>query len=204
MPEAPPVDTLAAQCLAHELRARRIARRLLGCDHLGADAVQEALLALCQAPPDGDPVAAFLGAVVNRCRMLRRGLRRRAHHEHRASAHCALHAGCDNPLHHAYAHELGERLDVALAELPPEQRLSFELCSRQGLDYATAAERLGWPLGTLRSRLHRARAHLQAALGCRDAAAAPAPRSGSATASPLTDRSRAAGPRAAAALSSPA
>jgi RNA polymerase sigma-70 factor (ECF subfamily) len=161
MPPATASPELAAQWLLHEDRARRIARRLLGCDHLGADAVQEALLALCQQPPTGDPVAAFLGAVVNRCRMLRRSLRRRAHHEHEASAHCRWHAGCDNPLHQAYAHELGERLDGALAELPEAQRVSFELCTRDGLDYAAAAARLGWPIGTLRSRLHRTRAHLE-------------------------------------------
>ncbi|MBL8722493.1 MAG: sigma-70 family RNA polymerase sigma factor [Planctomycetes bacterium] len=161
MPEHPTNPDLAEILAAHEGRARRIARRLLGCDHLGADAVQEALLALCLQPPAGEPVAAFLGAVVNRCRMLRRGLRRRAHHEHHASSHCRLHAGCDNPLHHAYAHELGERLDAALSALPAEQRVSFELCAREGLDYAAAAARLGWPIGTVRSRLHRARAHLQ-------------------------------------------
>lgn len=163
---APESDDLARRLMAHEARARRMARRLLGCDHLGADAVQEALVAICQRPPAGDAVAAFLGAVVNRCRMLRRGLRRRAHHEHLASQHCALHDGCDNPLHHAYAHELGERLDAALLALPEEQRTSFELCRREGLDYAAAAEQLGWPVGTVRSRLHRARAHLQGALAC--------------------------------------
>lgn len=146
-------------------RARQVARTLLGCDHLAADAVQEALVALWRtsaSPPD--PRGWLVRAVVLRCRHLRRTLRRRLHHEHTASTHCALHAGCDNPLHRAYAHELGEHLDAAIAGLPTDQRAPFELFERDGLDYDAIATNLGVPVGTVRSRLHRARLTLQRAL----------------------------------------
>lgn len=158
------VDALPAPDLQ---RARAIARRLLGCDHLAADAVQEALLALWQqAEVPAPPTGWLLRAVVHRCRHLRRSLRRRHHHEHHAgTAHCALHQGCDNPLHVAYAHELGERLDAARAALPAGQRAVFERSERHGLDYAAIAAELGVPIGTVRSRLHRARLALEQALG---------------------------------------
>jgi RNA polymerase sigma-70 factor (ECF subfamily) len=157
----------------HLTRATQVARRLLGCDHLADDAVQEALLALWRAPePPVEPRGWLVRAVVHRARHLRRTLRRRARHElHAASAHCELHDGCDNPLHQAWAHELGDRLQTALDELPADQRLAFDLFEQHGLDYAGIAARLAWPVGTVRSRLHRARGALQAAL----AAVADAP-----------------------------
>ncbi|MCK5945140.1 MAG: sigma-70 family RNA polymerase sigma factor [Planctomycetes bacterium] len=144
---------------------RAVARRLLGCDHLADDAAQEALLALWREPtPPTNPRAWLLTAVVLRSRQLRRSLRRRRRHEHVASHHCALHQGCDNPLHVAIAHETGERLHAAIDTLPAPQRQAFELYERTGLDYAGVAARLSLPIGTVRSRLHRARAAIEAAL----------------------------------------
>lgn len=164
---APGDCTIDSAALADELpRAHAVARRLLGCDHLAADAVQEALVALWrQREAPTDLRGWLVRAVVFRARHLRRTASRRRRHEHGAAEHCALHAGCDNPLHHAYAHELGHRLDQALAELPPEQRAAFQLYVETGLDYRGIACRLSLPVGTVRSRLHRARQALQAALG---------------------------------------
>ncbi|MCU0867314.1 MAG: RNA polymerase sigma factor [Planctomycetes bacterium] len=165
---APPCDhlTITEDLRADLARAHLAARSMLGCDHLAADAVQEALVALWRQPePPPERRAWLVRAVVLRARHLRRTLARRQHHEHGAAAHCALHQGCDNPLHHAFAHELGERLDAALARLPAEQRTAFELYVQTGLDYRGIADRLELPIGTVRSRLHRAREALQAALG---------------------------------------
>jgi RNA polymerase sigma-70 factor (ECF subfamily) len=155
------VPDLHAVVHLHLARAHEVAARLLGCDHLAADAVQEALVALWQQPtPPPDVRGWLVRAVVHRSRHLRRTLRRRAHHEHVHAEHCELHRGCDNPLHHAFAHELAERLEAAVAALPPAWREPF-LLERGGLDYAAIADRLAMPLGTVRSRLHRARAALQ-------------------------------------------
>lgn len=159
-------DLATSPALAADLdRAHRAARALLGCDHLAADAVQEALVALWRqpmAPPDRR--GWLVRAVVHRARHLRRSLLRRRRHECAAGDHCELHTGCDNPLHQAHAHELGERLDAAVATLPREQRAPFELYVATGLDYRGIASELGLPIGTVRSRLHRARAALQALL----------------------------------------
>jgi RNA polymerase sigma-70 factor, ECF subfamily len=48
----------------------------------------------------------------------------------------------------------------AIAELPPVYREAIVLCELQEMDYQSAAMVLGCPLGTVRSRLHRARIQL--------------------------------------------
>lgn len=162
---APAADALPTEVSPPTGAARARAKRLLGCDHLADDAVQEALVALWRLDePPRDPDAWLARAVVLRCRQLRRSMRRRRHHEHVASAHCDLHSGCDNPLHVAVAHEAGARLAQVLDTLPGTQRRAFELYTQTGLDYAGVAARLGLPVGTVRSRLHRARAAIEAAL----------------------------------------
>ena len=50
-----------------------------------------------------------------------------------------------------------DRVVDELRKLPDEYRLAVVLCDVEQLDYAQAAESLGVPIGTLRSRLHRGR-----------------------------------------------
>lgn len=52
----------------------------------------------------------------------------------------------------------------ALAELPEAYRDVVEAVDLEGLDYRSAAERLGVPVGTVMSRLHRGRRRLRIAL----------------------------------------
>ena len=53
----------------------------------------------------------------------------------------------------------------ALGALPPDQRALIVMHDLQDLDYAECAETLGIPLGTVKSRLHRARLALARQLG---------------------------------------
>jgi len=53
-----------------------------------------------------------------------------------------------------------KELRVAVDQLPTEQRQVLLMIAVQGLSYEDAAQRLGVPLGTIRSRLFRARANL--------------------------------------------
>ncbi|WP_392676659.1 RNA polymerase sigma factor [Streptomyces sp. LN785] len=56
----------------------------------------------------------------------------------------------------------------ALGELPARYRDVLLVIAWGDLDYAEAAEALGVPVGTVRSRLHRARSRLREALGGSD------------------------------------
>lgn len=55
---------------------------------------------------------------------------------------------------------LDEPVDQALRRLPEAQRMCVVLVDLEGLDYAEAAQALDCPVGTIRSRLARARAAL--------------------------------------------
>ncbi|HZP94656.1 MAG TPA: sigma-70 family RNA polymerase sigma factor [Burkholderiales bacterium] len=59
---------------------------------------------------------------------------------------------------------LREHLDRAIAALPEVFRTVFVLCELQGFSYQEIAEMLAVPVGTVRSRLARARSMLQRAL----------------------------------------
>jgi RNA polymerase sigma-70 factor (ECF subfamily) len=52
-------------------------------------------------------------------------------------------------------------LQEGLAELSPEFRLAVVLCDVEGLPYEEIAEVTGWPIGTVRSRIHRGRRQLR-------------------------------------------
>jgi RNA polymerase sigma factor (sigma-70 family) len=69
-----------------------------------------------------------------------------------------------NPEESLIAGLLREDLDRALDALPDAYRVAVVLVDVQGYSYPEAAEVLGVPVGTVRSRLSRARSQLQRAL----------------------------------------
>ncbi|MCL2235512.1 MAG: sigma-70 family RNA polymerase sigma factor [Defluviitaleaceae bacterium] len=60
--------------------------------------------------------------------------------------------------------ELGEHLEGALTQLPPNYRALVALRDINGHSYEEVAEILQLPVGTVKSRLHRARSKLKAIL----------------------------------------
>jgi RNA polymerase sigma-70 factor (ECF subfamily) len=62
------------------------------------------------------------------------------------------------------AQELSEQLDRALAALPEEQRSAFVLAEIEELPYAEIARIEQTSLGTVKSRIHRAKQRLQSLL----------------------------------------
>ena len=66
----------------------------------------------------------------------------------------------DDPLAGLTRHEAIEALRRAVHALPRRYREVVVLCDLEELDYAEAAVVLGCPIGTVRSRMHRARALL--------------------------------------------
>src|SRR5262249_54349242 len=92
----------------------------------------------------------------------------------RRQAHKTLRARDDLPLDESVAaaedvqvetadwqHDQVERLRAALLRLPALEREALELVYYEDLTLAQAAERLGIPVNTLKSRLHRARKNLR-------------------------------------------
>ncbi|KRV47075.1 RNA polymerase subunit sigma [Wenjunlia vitaminophila] len=77
-----------------------------------------------------------------------------------------------SPAQHFHDSHFDADVQQALDTLAPEFRAAVVLCDIEGLSYEEIAATLGVKLGTVRSRIHRGRSHLRAALQHR----APAPR----------------------------
>ncbi|MFQ3592542.1 MAG: sigma-70 family RNA polymerase sigma factor [Gemmataceae bacterium] len=69
-----------------------------------------------------------------------------------------------DPTHQMDRAEQGQRLHLALAQLSQEHRTVLVLKDMEGMKYEEMAEMLQVPIGTIRSRLHRARLELRAIL----------------------------------------
>ena len=68
---------------------------------------------------------------------------------------------------------LFDRIATALGDIPPDFRRCIELCDLSDLSYREAAGRLGIPIGTVMSRLHRGRRLLGRILAPAGATLAP-------------------------------
>lgn len=138
-----------------------IARGIVGSDDLAADAVQEALVCLWrerEAPPD---VRGWLvRTVVHKSLHVVRARSRREGHERAACADRAELCPLCDPARLLEDDEARARLESALDSLSLELREVFVLRQEQGLGYEAIASRLAIPIGTVRSRLARARERL--------------------------------------------
>jgi RNA polymerase sigma-70 factor, ECF subfamily len=63
--------------------------------------------------------------------------------------------------------ETARHIQAALDQLPPDQRLTVILCDVQGLSYDEAAQTMAVELGTVKSRLSRARSQLRDVLAAK-------------------------------------
>ncbi|MEI2827814.1 MAG: sigma-70 family RNA polymerase sigma factor [Dermatophilaceae bacterium] len=70
----------------------------------------------------------------------------------------------ENPHVFAERAELRRAIVTAMRDLPPDQRIAFVLSDVQGMSYEEVAEVTEANLGTVKSRLSRARARLREAL----------------------------------------
>ena len=68
------------------------------------------------------------------------------------------------PAEHLEAGVLRGDIEQAITALPPDFRTAVVMCDIQGLTYEEIAAATGWPLGTVRSRIHRGRKMLRTAL----------------------------------------
>lgn len=163
---------LEALLRRHQPRVHALCRRMLGDDRDAEDATQEALVAVVRGLPRFDGRSAFGTWVhrvtVNVCldELRRRGRRPRTVpvDGHGPDGHARPEPADPRP---GPAELVTGRLplDAALDRLPPEHRAAVVLRDLLGLDYATIAEILAIPPGTVRSRIARGRARLADLVG---------------------------------------
>jgi RNA polymerase sigma-70 factor (ECF subfamily) len=163
------------QILPHARAAWNLARWLLRNDHDAEDVMQEAILRALRSFDGfrGDNPRAWLLAVVrnsaysflqqNRARELGTPFDEELHAEPAAITPEVL------LLRSAQKRSLDEAVDA----LPVEFREVFVLRELEGLSYKEIAAVARIPIGTVMSRLSRARRQLQSALGLREAGSAP-------------------------------
>lgn len=160
----------------HRDRMWRVALRTLGDRDDAADALQDALLAAYRSAAgfrgDGAVTTWLHRIVVNACLdVARHGARRRTvalDPDGRAAV------VMDDP---ATARETALDVLAALRALPVEQAAAVVLVDIEGYPVTEAAEILGAPVGTVKSRCARARARLAGLLGIGAERSSPTPAS---------------------------
>jgi RNA polymerase sigma-70 factor (ECF subfamily) len=157
------VDQLRTELIALLPRLRRFARALARNAHDADDLVQialeRALAHAAQRRTDSQLSSWVFGILRNAWidEQRSRGRQARRFAPAEAGEQVADPAGAASP-------ELLAAQE-ALAQLPEEQRVAVALVLIEGLSYKEAAHIMQIPIGTLTSRLARARAALQAQLG---------------------------------------
>jgi RNA polymerase sigma factor (sigma-70 family) len=140
----------------------RVCRGILRNPHDAQDAFQATFLVLVRRAASirrRDSLASWLHGVACRvARSARSASARRREHEQRRSA-LAVHASVQSD-----DLDLAPVLHEEIERLPARYRAAIVACHLQGLTHEQAAARLGWPLGTVRSRLARGRERLRVRL----------------------------------------
>lgn len=162
-------DALADLYDATYRRAYGLALRVLSGDTAAAeDAVQEGYLALWRQAdrlsPDRGSVEGLLLTIVHRraVEAVRVRIRQRESGD-TVPDRVDLHAV--DLLDAAISSMEGERVRTALQSLSPEHREAVELAYFAQLSHREIAERIGVPLGTVKSRMHHAIRALRGSLG---------------------------------------
>lgn len=152
--------------LSHLDAAYNLARWLMGNPTDAEDIVQDAYvraLAGVASFRGGDQRAWLLSIVRNACHSSHRRQRVRQATEFDEAVH-----GEDtvtaSPEERAIERDTGRRVRQAVENLAPDFREVIVLREFEGLSYKQIADVVGVPVGTVMSRLSRARAQLQAAL----------------------------------------
>jgi RNA polymerase sigma-70 factor, ECF subfamily len=153
--------------LAYQHRLFGLALRMLGNAAEAEEIAQEAFLRAHRSLGDfrGDAkLSTWLYAIASRlCLNRLAGSERRLGRQGEETLLRLPHAG-SGPDAAAERSELEAALGRAIAELPEDRRIVVLLRDVEGLSYDEIAQALGLELGTVRSRLHRARSDLKGKL----------------------------------------
>jgi RNA polymerase sigma-70 factor (ECF subfamily) len=166
------VDAFNDLVLAYQHQVYNLAYRILGDPAAAADAAQEAFISAYRHIVEfrgGSFKSYLLRIASNACYdELRRHKRRPATSfedfgdgEMDAEANPALVNGSAGPEEHAERAEMARAIQVCIETLPADQRTTLVLSDVEGLSYEEIAETTEVALGTVKSRLARARGKLR-------------------------------------------
>ena len=143
----------------------RLALLYCGSAALAADVTQDTFVHLMTRPEQFDPARGTIGAWL--CGVARNFARKAARWPEEATDPAALaddtlpleaHVDRSTPLERLLENERAEQIRRALSAIAPHYRDVLILCELSELSYADAAQLCGIDIGTVRSRLWRARA----------------------------------------------
>ncbi len=158
---------------AHSTRVYRLAYRLTGNQHDAEDLTQEVFVRVFRSLATYTPgtfegwlhritTNLFLDGARRRQRIRFEGLGDEVAHRVAGAEQSPAQVWDDS--------HLDGDIQAALLALPPDYRAAVVLCDIEGFSYEEIAATMGVKLGTVRSRIHRGRAQLRAALAHRDSA----------------------------------
>ncbi|HVS87579.1 MAG TPA: sigma-70 family RNA polymerase sigma factor [Candidatus Acidoferrum sp.] len=156
----------------HQAALHRFALRMNGSAWAAEEIVQDVFMTLMREPKKFDATRGTLGAYlfgIARNRVMKYGERAprevslEEKHEDGSGRGMVL-QDAFTPATWTEQKERLEQVRAAVLELPAEFRETVVLCELEELSYEEAAQLIGCPVGTIRSRLHRGRALLLAKL----------------------------------------
>ena len=162
-------QTYCFNCIVeeHQTQAFNLAVHLLGDRALAEDATQEAFFSAYRAFSSfrGENLKGWLLRIVaNTCRDMLRARRSRPSvplEEMVLDPSSEPVSGEESPKDYAQRRELGRLIHQGMSTLSQEQRFVLSLVDIQGMSYEQAAQATECSVGTVKSRLSRARAALR-------------------------------------------
>jgi RNA polymerase sigma-70 factor, ECF subfamily len=156
---------------AHQRQVYNVCYRTLGNAEDAADASQDAFISAFRglksfSGPASGLRSWLLRIAVNTCydHVRRRQRRPTESLDSQQDRELNIVDPAEGPEQHSLGLETARHIQQAINQLPPEQRLTVVLCDVQGLSYDEAAQAMSVELGTVKSRLSRARAQLRVLL----------------------------------------
>lgn len=174
-------NSLSELIYRYERKTYNLAYRLMGNHADASDAAQEALVRVCMRLQNFRGDSAFstwlFRVVTNTCldELRRRGRLRHASLDdvmpiEEGVVPRQAPDEAESPVEYAERHEVQAAVQRAINRLPDEYRVVVILRDLQGLSYHEIAAMLGTTLGTIKSRLHRARQALRVIIKSTEAA----------------------------------
>jgi RNA polymerase sigma-70 factor (ECF subfamily) len=162
------LDAFNELVVKYQKLAYSIAYRMLLSRERAADAVQDSFLKAFRALPsfkNGSFKSWFTRIVVNTCHDAIRRDRRfsleiaddASYENNGESVPYQVIAPHESPQASVERAELHARIELGISALPPEQRVVLVLCDVHGYSYEEISEITGFAMGTVKSRISRAR-----------------------------------------------